>query len=367
MRVLFHHTAPDWSGRARAFVEGARLLVEQGVKVVFTCRPDSVVEHLLSNLPEVTVVPVEEGGGWLDESGRVRRVLSEHFSEVAIVHTGREHLVVAAALRRAERGAVLRRVGVGANAAGGQAERTAAFLTPSGFLLSSEEDRQVVHLPRRPLAPVVAPLGVDVESHAAVHPAPHAALGVPTGDRLLVCVTEAGSRASVATVLRAVALLAERHRGLRLVLVGPGSDHEDLRMHAAALGITGIVGFLGEREDRLAVLRAADVGWVVADQDDAAYAFLDFMALGVPVVAERAALAARYMADGITGSMLPPSDAPAAAAALAALLSDDEARITMGRAASARAAREFPLERTAEGLMTAVTNARDRSKWRRAR
>lgn len=364
MRVLFHHTATDWSGRARAFAEGARLLTARGVKVVFTCRPDSVTEHRISNIAGVTVVPVEEGG-WLEESGRVRRVLNEHFSEVAFVHTGREHLVVSAALRRAERGAVLRRVSVSGYVSAGQAERTAAFLSPSGFLLAAEEDRQVVHLPKRPLAPVVVPLGVDVESHGAVRPAPHVALGVPAGDRLIVCVTDADSRAAVATVLRAFALLAQRHHGLRVVLVGPGSDHEDVRMHAAALGITGIVGFLGEREDHLAVLRAADVGWVVAGHDDAAYAFLDFMALGIPVVAERATLAARYLADGISGSLLPPADAPAAAATLATLLSDEEARAAMGRAACVRAARDFSLERTAEGYMEAVTTARDRSKWRR--
>ncbi|HEX5581591.1 MAG TPA: hypothetical protein VFX39_08450, partial [Gemmatimonadaceae bacterium] len=235
MRVLFHHTATDWSGRARAFAEGARLLTARGVKVVFTCRPDSVTEHRISNIAGVTVVPVEEGG-WLEESGRVRRVLNEHFSEVAFVHTGREHLVVSAALRRAERGAVLRRVSVSGYVSAGQAERTAAFLSPSGFLLAAEEDRQVVHLPKRPLAPVVVPLGVDVESHGAVRPAPHVALGVPAGDRLIVCVTDADSRAAVATVLRAFALLAQRHHGLRVVLVGPGSDHEDVRMHAAALG-----------------------------------------------------------------------------------------------------------------------------------
>lgn len=365
MRVLFHHTAPEWSGQARAFADGARLLAGEGAKMVFTCRPGSITEHKVSNLDGVTVVPVEEGGGWMDESGRLRRVLNEHFSEVAFVHTAREHLAAAAAMRRAERGAVVRRVPVNGQIESTQDERTASFLTPSGFLLSSDDDREVVRLPRRPFAPVVAPLGVDTEAAAGVRPAPRAALGVTAGERLIVCVTDPASRAAVATVLRSVALLAQRHAGLRLVLLGAGSDHEDLRMHAAALGIIGIVGFLGEREDDQAVLRAADLGWVVAGHDDAAFAFLDFMALGIPVIAERGPAAARYVADGITGALLPPSDAPAAAAAATALLSDDEARAAMGRAARVRATRDFPLARTAEGYLAAVTAARDRTKWRR--
>lgn len=365
MRVLFHHTAPEWSGQARAFADGARLLAGGGAKVVFTCRPGSIAEHRMSNVAGVTVVPVEEGGGWMDESGRLRRVFNEHFSEVAFVHTAREHLAAAAAMRRAERGAVVRRVPVNGQVEVTRDVRTASFLTPSGFLLSSEDDRQVVRLPKRPFEPVVAPLGVDTDAAAAVQPAPRAALGVTAGDRIIVCVTDPASRAAVATVLRAFALLAQRHSELRLVLVGAGSDHEDLRMHAAALGILGAVAFLGEREDDQAVLRAADLGWVVAGHDDAAFGFLDFMALGIPVIAERGPAAARYVADGITGALLPPSDAPAAAAAATALLSDDDARTAMGRAASVRAGRDFPLQRTAEGFLAAVTAARDRSKWRR--
>ena len=40
-------------------------------------------------------------------------------------------------------------------------------------------------------------------------------------------------------------------------------------MHAAALGVSPLVHFLGERDDLPIVLAAADVGWVAADGDDA--------------------------------------------------------------------------------------------------
>lgn len=365
MRVLFHYADSDWSGRARVFAESARLIVDRGARVVITCRPDSVPEQRFGALADVTVRPVEEGGGWLDESSRLRRVLRDEFSEVAVVHTAREHLVAAAALRLAERGAVLRRVPIGAAPRGARTERTAAFLATSGFVVATEDDLQALALPRRPLRTTVVPLGVDAAAHDAVQATPRAALGLSPSSRLLVCAMDAAARTRVATVLRTVALLAERHGSLRLLLVGPDADHEDLRMHAAALGIIHRVSFLGEREDQASVLKAADIGWVVAEHDAAAYGALDFMALGVPLVAERGPIAARYVADGITGTLLPPSDAPSSAAAIATLLAEDSARATMGAAARLRAGRDFDAAAMGDALEVAVVAARDRRKWRR--
>jgi glycosyltransferase involved in cell wall biosynthesis len=152
---------------------------------------------------------------------------------------------------------------------------------------------------------------------------------------------------------------------MRLALVGPGSDDEDLRMHAAALGLTRIVTFAGERDDYLTVMQAADLGWVVATGDAGAYACLDFMALKVPVLADRGPLAGTYVADGITGLLLPATDAPATAAALARLLAHDEKRIAMGTAGRARVAREFTERAMIDAVEAAATTAADRSNWKR--
>lgn len=166
-------------------------------------------------------------------------------------------------------------------------------------------------------------------------------------------------------MLRAVSLLAPNHPDLRLALIGPGSDDEDLRMHAAALGLTRIVTFAGERDDYLAVLRAADLGWVVTTGDAAAFACLDFMAMKVPVLAERGGIAGTYVADGITGLLLPPTDAPGTAAALARLLAHDDQRAAMGGAARARVAREFTEVAMLDGFERAAAAAADRSRWTR--
>ena len=364
MRVLFFCGDEAWSGSARAFATAGRLLAAREYSVTFACRPQSAVEQRVGE-DGLTVVNVSDQGTWMDESRRLRRALTEHFVEVVFVHSEREHLIASAALRMAVRGAVIRRVPLGASATAGRAERAAARLAASGFLFADPRELQLAPPPHRPLDAVVAPLGVSVERHAEVRPVARGTMGVGPDGQLIVCVTDEASRSRVATALRTLALLAAHHPGLRLAITGTGADHEDLRMHAAALGITGLVSFLGERDDQIAVLRAADVGWVAADGDDAAFAFLDFMALRVPVVTDRGPLAQAYVPDQIAGVLLSPRDANAAAAAVAQLLADAERRQAMGRAGQARVAREFSEDVMGAGFQAAADAARDRSRWAR--
>lgn len=381
MRVILHYGDSGWTGRARFVVDAALLLMERGARVAVTCPLDSMAEQRFGQVGGLTVRPLNADGSWMDLGRRMRRVLRELFSEVVLVHTAREHLMVASALRSEGRGAVLRRLapvggatGAGGDIAGAQLwqpegawmERVAAYMASSGFMVSSEDDLRALQLPRRPLPPALVPLGVDAAALEEVAPLSNDALGVPMAARKLVCVMGAEARARAGTVLRTISLLTERHPTLHLLLVGPASDHEDLRMHAAALGIIHRVRFLGDRDDSHRVLAAADIGWVVAEGDAEAYGTLDLMAFATPVVAERGPVVASYVADGITGILLPPADPPASAAAIATLLADGEGRVTMGRAGRTRVLRDFDVAPMGDALLAAVSAARDRGKWRRS-
>jgi glycosyltransferase involved in cell wall biosynthesis len=358
MRALFYHAAPDWTGSARVFAAAARNFAERGHHVTYVCPPESAVEAQVGR-EGYDVVPLDAGG----DSGDLARVMREHRVEVTYVHSEAEHWAAAMASRRAGRGGVVRRAGAGCRLATGVRTRTAMRLAPTALLFTSAGQLQGTPRLPRTLTTAVADVGVPATSYDDVRPAPRGSLGAEPGTRLIVCATGAAqSRPHVATVLRTVGLLAPRHPELRLAIVGPGSDNEDLRMHAAALGITTLVAHLGERDDRLAVLAAADIGWVAADGDDAAYAALDFMALRVPVLAERDTVAARYVADGISGELLPPEDAPATAAAVAQFVGRDEQRVAMGNAAHARVARDFSEAAMADRFLDAGAAARDRAR-----
>lgn len=362
MRVLFYYSHPDWSGAARAFASAATGLAERGYQVTFACAADSVVEHRLSQAPfDVIALPGEASAS--AQSWRLRQALLKHFVEVVFVHTDEEHVVASSALRLAGRGAVIRRVGAGQRLTRTRRSAIGGRVASTGYLFADAAEAQRSVPNRQAFSPIVGDVGVPAEKYDEVRPAPRNSIVAAGAGRLLVCVHDKSAAARTPTVLRTMGLLAANHPELRLAVVGVGSESEDLRMHAAAIGIGKVVSFLGDRDDALSILRAADIGWVVADYDDAAFAFLDLMALRVPVVAERSTLAQHYVADGITGQLLPTGDAAASAAALATLLGHEERRLAMGNAARVRVAREFTEKAMVDAFQSATDIARDRTKW----
>ena len=364
MRALFVVSDAAWSGSVQVFVAAARGLAARGYQVTAVCNPETAVEQRLAS-SGVETVPVELGGTWRGAARRLRRVLEDRFVEVVFVHGERDSLIAAAATRMADRGGVVRRVRVGETLTMHWRGKLGGRLAATGFVFPSEEElRAAPPLPGRALGAVRADVGVDIAQYASVQPVERSTIAAPgSGLKVVACLYDPTARSRVATVFRTIGLLAPRHPELRLVLVGPGSDDEGLRMHAAALGITPVVAWLGDREDRLAVLKAADIGWVVASGDDAAYGFLDLMGLRVPVLAERSVMAQRYVADGIGGVLLPPNDAPATAAMVAGFLADEERRAAMGNAAHVRVARDFRESDMIDSFARVTDAARDRTKW----
>jgi glycosyltransferase involved in cell wall biosynthesis len=368
LRVLFYYSPGEWSGSARAFAAAAVAMAGRGYQCTYVCRADSAVEDRLTpgaeRLPGVELTPVPLGGPWMHESLRLRQVLLEHYVEVVFVHSEREQMVASLAIRLAERAALVRRVPAGAKLTRGPEAKLGERLAATGYVLTTEPQSSDGALPRGAFELSPTDVGVSVESLEQVRPASFSMIGTNGGSQLIACVYDPTARRRVAALLRAVALLAPRHPGLRVAIVGPGSEDEDLRMHAAALGITDIVSHLGQRPDQQSVLCAADLAWVAAGGDNAAFGYLDLMALRVPVLAERDMLSQRYVADGICGVLLPQPDPGTMAARIAVLLAHEERRSAMGSAGRARVARDFPETAMIEGFERATEIARDRTRWR---
>ncbi|MEO6208499.1 MAG: glycosyltransferase family 4 protein [Gemmatimonadaceae bacterium] len=363
MRILFYSQQPEWNGSARALAAAARGMSERGHNVTVVCPPESALEQHLE-FGAYEVVSLSTLFPWPVAAMRLRRLMHDRFIQVVIVDGDREQLIVALATRLAERAAVLRRVSVGHMLKLSAGARVAFKLAPTGLLFGSESEMRnarALSFARFPSA--VVPLGVNAQAYDAIRPASRASIGAPGGTRLLVCVYDRTGQARAATVLRVIALLAPRHPELRLAMIGAGSDAEDLRMHAAALRITGAVSFLGERDDYLSVLSVADLGWVVADGDNAVFALLDLLASRVPVLAERGTVAEQYVPDGIAGILLPRGEAPDIAAAVALLLGHDDRRAAMGGAGRARVSRDYSETKMVDAFEAAAAIASDRARW----
>lgn len=193
------------------------------------------------------------------------------------------------------------------------------------------------HLVERGVDPdtiTVVPNAVDADE---LRPAPRDGalarrLGLAEGDVVLGYVSTFVAYEGIEHLLRATALLLERGRPVRCLLVGDGPERAYLEQEAAGLGIASRVIF---------------TGWVPRDEVAAHYGMLDLfvvprttesvarlvtplkpleaMALERPVVAARTEALEDMVRDGVTGRLFPPED-PAALAGVLEELIDDPAQ-----------------------------------------
>ena len=381
MHVLFLHEAREWSGTARLFARAGRGISERGAKVTLLVSPDSNVHMAVSPrrdpgqprhtpIPEpFEIIPLGTEGWFFSAARRLRHIFRRWDADTIFVSTDREHLIAATACWLSRNGSVVRWTPAGRQLAMGGAGRWGARLARTSYLFASEADRRASKIPKNAIDSSVAEIGVDVSTYPGNGQREPTAEGDSASDqkqteplKYIVCVYDPTSRGRAATAIRTISMLAPRHPNLRLIIVGPGSDDEDLRMQAAALRVLHLVSFLGERDDVIKLMQDAHLGWVVAEADTGAYGILDLMALGIPTVASDNSIAQRYIANGISGALYPPDDSASTAATVAGMLLSDEVRETMGKAARTRVAREFPETEMIEGFDRAANSARTRGR-----
>ncbi len=167
-----------------------------------------------------------------------------------------------------------------------------------------------------------------VEDFAAIPPAP---LGGPVR---LLAMGRLHANKGFSTLLRAMPALPDAH----LSLAGEGPERGTLEALAAALGITGRVGFLGWREDRGALLAGCDIFVCPSHHEPLGNVVLEAFSASRPIIAAAADGPREVIADGQTGLLVPVGDADALAAAIGSLVADPDRAARL--AAAGRAAFE---------------------------
>lgn len=352
--ALFLVSGDRWSASARAFVLAARGLAARGHDVALACETDCPV-HVHAQASELPIVALHPKTSATGEGWRLRGTVRDRDIDAVFVHSDSELLTASSAVRFARgAGRVIRRIPPFVVVPPTRRAGIAARIAPAGLLFTTEADRDAATgIERFRIPPAVAPLAVDIDSYTSITPATRETLRAPARARVIVCIQDGAHMQQVFTAIRALSLLAPRHPELHLVIIGPGSMDE-MRMHGAALGVNAMVSYLEHRDDTLSIIRAADVGWIAAGGDAAAFAALDCMASGVPIVAERTPLTEHYVADGIAGILLASANATVIAASVAAFLAKGDRRTQMGQAGRARLQREFPYDAMLRGYEQAM-------------
>lgn len=347
MRLLFVHAAGSWTGASRVFATVAHALAARGHETAVAAPDGSAMARIVPrSAAKLFTLPTERRAR--ADAAQVREVIEEHRSETVFVHSEAEHVMAAQALKKVGRGALVRRIG-----AGGVLEVTARTLRaeaawPTRYLYTSEA-------PTASASRAGLPAAVRVELGVELPEVPPPPARDPYAVVACIAASEAIRRAT--QVVRAVALLAERHTQLRLRVIGSVAADPDLHVLATALGLAGRVDWFPQGSRAVDVLDGVGAGWVVADGDDAGLGVLHLMAHGIVPLAERTPVTARYLTDGIHGVLMSSLHPPTMAAETTVLLADAPRRATMGSAGRARVEREFQLREMLAGFEGAARNA----------
>jgi len=146
-------------------------------------------------------------------------------------------------------------------------------------------------------------------------------------------------------VVRAFAKLAKSAAGTDavLVLIGDGPERGPAQALVRSLDLQRRVCFLGNRDDCVPVLQAADLFVQASDSESFGLAALEAQSCGVPVVSTRVGGVPEVILDEETGLLAPAGDHEALAAAAATILADPSMWKRMSAAARASAVDRFAL------------------------
>ena len=174
-------------------------------------------------------------------------------------------------------------------------------------------------------------------------------------------------------LVRAVASLADRFPGLRLMIVGDGPTRPDIGKEIVEHGLEAKVELVGQVSNALVpdLLRTCDALAFPSycSGETFGIVLIEGMAMGLPVVATRFGGIPEVVADGETGLLVEPRDVAALAAAIEQLINDPAMAREMGQKGMSRAERLFSagaVARSLTAIYTELASAKGRVRVRRS-
>jgi glycosyltransferase involved in cell wall biosynthesis len=196
--------------------------------------------------------------------------------------------------------------------------------------------RQTNRFTRKPVE--VTPFGVDIHQFSPIKRLVHPGIVVGTVKNL-------EPKYGVDYLLHAFRILSGRNPQLtlNLLIVGGGSQRDQLETLAARLGIQGSVTFTGHVPYR-EIARChnmIDVSVFLSTSDSFGVAAVEASACGNPVVASNVGGLPEVVEHGVTGFIVPPRDPHKTADAIEKLVLDGGLRACMGSAGRQRVKKLF--------------------------
>jgi N-acetyl-alpha-D-glucosaminyl L-malate synthase BshA len=162
----------------------------------------------------------------------------------------------------------------------------------------------------------------------------------PNGQKIIVHVSNFRPVKRVDAVVDVFARVAKRVPA-RLLMVGDGPDLNQASRLADELGVSESVDFLGEQDQVVQLLSAADVFLLPSSQESFGLAALEAMACEVPIVASRVGGLPEVIQEGVSGFLHEPADLEGMAESTYRLLTDADLHRRTAESARVAARRRF--------------------------
>jgi polysaccharide biosynthesis protein PelF len=242
-----------------------------------------------------------------------------------------------------QRPALIEHGGLVSEALGGPKHLTARYVGVCGTIRDAAASR----MPGREAHALEIPSMVDLSAFDPGTREPtRAALGVGREVPLVGWLGRLDAKKRVEDFIAAAAIVRSAHPEARFLIIG-GPDAfmpdyaERLRSQSTALGLDGIVSFLGDRSDSPALLSALDIFVWLSRGEGMPHVIAEAGAAALPVVATRDNGTLEQIDDGVSDLFVPHEDPPAIARAIGRLVEDEALRRSLGAALRAKVEREY--------------------------
>lgn len=344
------------AGTERQVAETIRRMNHQAFDAHLICLEDSPRFRELSRLAKGQLYPFERiySPAGLRAIVQFRRYLVEHRIEVALAYmlkTG--WLTVLASQGIPSTRAVTTRLSMGywftpTNLVGARLMNRLSHRV----MVNAEVVRQFTAREERlrPEKMDVIYQGVDMEKFSPEQARPEVceSLGIPRGSLLVTIVGNFRPVKDHVLFLRSAALVASRVPNARFLMAGRGELQPSLEALASELGIRERVFFTNGEGRVVDYLGGTAVGCLSSQSEGFSNAILEYMAMGLPVVATDVGGNAEALGD--TGFLVQERTPEAFAAPVIQLLEDAALRADMGARARARCRARFEIGLTIREL-----------------
>ncbi|HUJ10915.1 MAG TPA: glycosyltransferase family 4 protein [Verrucomicrobiae bacterium] len=142
----------------------------------------------------------------------------------------------------------------------------------------------------------------------------------------VVCIARLFPSKGQDVLIRALALLKDKHPQLTMELIGDGPSKGSYVRLASELGLVGKCVFAGSlcHDEVLHRMRGASLTVLPSRSDNCPLVTIESLAVGTPVVASRVGGIPEVVRDGVDGFLVPPGDPRSLAEKISLILSDGD-------------------------------------------